>query len=945
MLQPLGGIGHLPRRRRLIAAIGGTFALLALATAHAADGDPVCIEGGECFTTIQAAVDAAAPGDTINVAAGAFVPATLSKANLTLAGASGATINIGESQTGLTLSAPGITVQGLAIVGPYTDTYLGIDWTAEPDNTWGIALNATATGATITGNQVRNVRTGIQVLSGATGATITNNVIDNTKGSILVRSDVSSVSGNAPGATGNEWDIVVLVSVWSATPAAFSPLPASQSDSAAYGSAVMALSAANGGMSVLDRRFADGNRSVAYIEVGHAPGPSDDFGLGNGLGNPRQPYGAIQHGVTAVAHGGRVVVRPGTYELTTKIDVAKDDLAIVSTSGAASTVIDFLGGNCPSIGGRGIRITGDGNLLEGFTVRGCDDPARSDYPIVVEGGAGNRIRANVLVGGGAAQDTLSGNNADQGTLIRAGASGTRLEQNEASGFNICGLCVGGTPLGGATAAATDSVVTGNLAHANRDGISIDRAATTTVEGNEVRDNTLSGIYFHSRDAALATGAVSGNLVQGNAIGVRIRETGASPVGTVLVTRNRLVGNAVSVGVEGDAAGPVDATRNWWGRLDGPQAGEVAGDVTTSPFLTPAIGSVSMPSAVAEAVTSVTPTVTLVNGDSVTISVVGATGLVVGTNTVTVTATLTIGGQVAATDSRTLTVARSSPATPTPTPTPADEVEATAVPTATPSPTATATPTSTPAPPVLEPGNVAVEVENARSTPVPTAPGAVAQVGTTAANGSSVQVTVPASALPPTAPPNATVQVAAIANPAEVRTQAPPPTSAAVVTDFVVNLTDEAGVPVEANFSAPVTLEFSVPAEAVPAGATSETLMLAFWNGSEWVEVEASVTFNADGSITLNAEVDHFTLFSVFVAPPGWGTCIPPPRAFGVSASVWQGGRMARLDRALGDASAWASAADGEWHRYRPGAAAFLNAGFHAAFPDGLPPETRVFVTP
>src|SRR5690606_21223172 len=112
-------------------------------------------------------------------------------------------------------------------------------------------------------NDIRNLRSGIGVFANSSQTIISGNVIDNTKGSILLRSDVQQINGNASAEHGNEWDIVVLTSVHPAAPSALTLLP-DQSDLQAYGSAVMGLSAANGDMSVLDRRFAEGNRSAAW---------------------------------------------------------------------------------------------------------------------------------------------------------------------------------------------------------------------------------------------------------------------------------------------------------------------------------------------------------------------------------------------------------------------------------------------------------------------------------------------------------------------------------------------------------------------------------------------------------------------------------------------------------------------------------------------------------
>ena len=83
---------------------------------------------------------------------------------------------------------------------------------------------------------------------------------------------------------------------------------------------------------------------------------------------------AIQEGIDAAAPGDVIEVSPGTYEET--IDINVEGLTIVSTDGAAETIIKGVGpSNSPS--GATVRITANDVTLDGFTVdneggdRGC----------------------------------------------------------------------------------------------------------------------------------------------------------------------------------------------------------------------------------------------------------------------------------------------------------------------------------------------------------------------------------------------------------------------------------------------------------------------------------------------------------------------------------------------------------------------------------------------
>lgn len=309
------------------------------------------------YETIDEALEAAVAGDIIQVGAGTYAEnVVIDKDDITLTGLPGAVITVAETKTGVHIAADNVTVENLTIEGPYPEPFTGIDWTAEPDATTGIWAATGATGVNIRNNTIVDIRTGIQVYTGSEVDSITGNLIDNTKGSILLRADVPVISGNSTGTVGSEWDIVVLVSVWSASPAAMDLLP-DQTDMSAYSAAVMALSAANGDMSILDRRFADTNRTHAYVAQGANPGPTQDFGLGNGLGNVRQPYGGVQHGVTAVVEGGTVFVANGTY--AESLTLAKPGVVIY----ADDAILEVAAGNA-----NGITVQADGLELHGLNI-------------------------------------------------------------------------------------------------------------------------------------------------------------------------------------------------------------------------------------------------------------------------------------------------------------------------------------------------------------------------------------------------------------------------------------------------------------------------------------------------------------------------------------------------------------------------------------------------
>jgi len=221
---------------------------------------------------------------------------------------------------------------------------------------------------------------------------------------------------------------------------------------------------------------------------------------------------------------------------------------------------------------------------------------------------------------------------------------------------------------------------------------------------------------------------------------------------------------------------------------------------------------------------------------------------------------------------------------------------------------------------------------------PAAVDAPVTVQTSSTEGSSVVVTAPANTLPP----GATLRAAAIDDVDELIAQAAPPETAAVTLAFVLEAVSADGTAI-VSFDQPLSLEFVLPASAAPQGATPDTLSLAFWDGSEWVSVDGTVTRNQDGSFTVSATVDHFTVFGL-LHHSNRGLFMPAPSAQGISMALWGGGGYSLMDTHLSSGqSVWVTV-DGKFFGYVAGVPAIVNAGFLAQFPTGLSEGTPVLVS-
>ena len=373
--------------------------------------------------SIQNGVDVAkAGGATVNVAAGTYEAGiSINKNGLTLSGAEGTKINIVSGTTtsnggvGVKINANNVTLKGFEFAGDVVGDQSTLDWNAA-GYSWGVqVLGATNTNISIVDNNFYNLRSGVLIansgnpITGAASGVIANNLFENTKGGILIQyrdGSTFDIHGNSQGQYGNEWGIVTGLQ-----------LAKINSDASLSRQAqILAWSEENNGLTVLDRQYATANRSSVTVDATGVATAADDFGLGNGVGNERQPLNNIQAGVNAVVAGGTVNVKDGTYVISSGYLSIGKSLNLIGES-EAGTIIDAHGAS--SYGLRVIGGTSDVNLSD-FTLYGV--VAAGGYGIKVEDSQNVNITNVTSKGAYKAQIDLNGLRG--GTLDNVTADGT-----------------------------------------------------------------------------------------------------------------------------------------------------------------------------------------------------------------------------------------------------------------------------------------------------------------------------------------------------------------------------------------------------------------------------------------------------------------------------------------------------------------------------------------
>ncbi|MCW2396332.1 MULTISPECIES: filamentous hemagglutinin N-terminal domain-containing protein [unclassified Sphingobium] len=337
---------------------------------------------GDVIGDALGVIGTVAGGTLLNLGEGIYAAgATISRDNVTINGGGLATIRLpltGGAINGLTVNADDVTITGMRFIGtlPEGATASGFDWGNSV--TRGIALLNGADNATIAGNSIIGVRNGILVDGrNVTDLRITGNLIDNTKSGISLQYVDGSasgfvISGNSAGAFGNEWGINLhLNGVWDGTTTASGNGLLGANISVDEQARLLALSGANGGMSVFNQAYTASNRTHVTVATN---------GSGGAQGSAATPLSSVQAGVNAVVSGGMVEVRDGTYDLGSSQLVIRKALTLTGQS--ESGVI--LDGRAVSGNGLGtISVFADNVSLSNFTLYGST-LAGGNYGIKVQ---------------------------------------------------------------------------------------------------------------------------------------------------------------------------------------------------------------------------------------------------------------------------------------------------------------------------------------------------------------------------------------------------------------------------------------------------------------------------------------------------------------------------------------------------------------------------------